>query len=197
MDIYKANIQSDGSIYKLRLGIVVRGDILNTDLIGYNWPPTASMKILKDFLSDSVKHRSIVHQLDFIGNCLQAKVKNRVFVKLDSWYTDYFTEYSSYLGKDLRLMKSMYRMTNYGKLFAYEGIDLLINEAGFKQSQFQMNIYCKYAPYGTNISVLSDVDYCVYWYTSEVIGKWFVETIGKRLNVNLLIFAHFFISIRI
>ena len=43
------------------------------------------------FLADAVKHKARVHQLYFIGALLQTKVKNRLFVKLDSRYTDYFT----------------------------------------------------------------------------------------------------------
>ena len=42
-----------------------------------------------------------------------------------------------------------------------------------------MSIYYKYAPDGTNCFVLSYVDDCVYWYNSEAIGKWFVDTLGK------------------
>ena len=61
-----------------------------------------------------------MHQLDFIRSLLQAKIKNRVFLKLDSRYANYFPEYSSYFGRDLRLLKYMYGMTNYGKLFADE-----------------------------------------------------------------------------
>ena len=61
-----------------------------------------------------------VHQLDFIGAFLQAKLKNRVFVKLDIRYTYYFTEYAKYFGRALRLLKSMYGMTNSGKVFADE-----------------------------------------------------------------------------
>ena len=45
---------------------------------------------MKYFLEDATKHKARVHQLDFIGALLQAKVKNRVFVKLDSRYIDYF-----------------------------------------------------------------------------------------------------------
>ena len=44
----------------------------------------------------------------------------------------------------------MYGMTNYGKLFADELTECLIEE-GFIQSQCQMSIYYKYAPYGTKI----------------------------------------------
>ena len=52
------------------------------------------MRTLKYFLADSEKHKATVHQLDFIGTFLQANVKNRVFVKLDMRYVDYFPEYT-------------------------------------------------------------------------------------------------------
>ena len=35
MDIYKAKIQSDGSLNKLKLRIVVKGDLQNKKLVGY------------------------------------------------------------------------------------------------------------------------------------------------------------------
>ena len=89
MDGYKAKIQSDGIQDKLKLRIVVRGDLWNKELVGYTWSSTASMRILEYFLVDSDKHKAILHQLDFIGAFLQAKVKNWVFVKLDSRYTDF------------------------------------------------------------------------------------------------------------
>ena len=58
-----------------------------------------------------------------------------------------------------------------------------------------MSIYYMYAPYGSKIVVLSYVDDCVYWYTYEAIGKWFVDTLGKISHVNFLGYAHWFISI--
>ena len=65
------------------------------------------------------------------------------------------------------------------------------------QSQCQMSIYYNYAPDGSKIVVLSYVDGCVYWYTNEDLGKWFVDTLGKRFHVNFLGSAHWFMSIRI
>ena len=62
----------------------------------------------------------------------------------------------------------MYGMTNYGKLFADESTEWLL-EAGFIQSQFQTSIYYQYAPDGTKIVVLYYGDDCVYWYTSEAL----------------------------
>ena len=49
--------------------------------------------------------------------------------------------------------------------------------------------------YETKIGVSSYFDECVYWYTSEAIGKWSVETIVKRFHVNFLGYAHWFMSI--
>ena len=90
MDVYKAKIQSYGTLNKLKLIIVVRGYLKNKEIVGYTWSPTASMRNLKYFLVYAVKHKARVHQLYFIGEFLQGKFKNRVFVKLDSRYADYF-----------------------------------------------------------------------------------------------------------
>ena len=94
MDVYKANIQSDGSLDKLKLRIVVRGDLQNKEMVGDTWSPTASMRNMKYFLADAAKHKARVHKLYLIGAFLQAKVKNRVFFKLDMRYIDYFPEYA-------------------------------------------------------------------------------------------------------
>ena len=37
MDVYKAKIQSDGSLDKLKFRIVVRGDLKNKELVGGTW----------------------------------------------------------------------------------------------------------------------------------------------------------------
>ena len=149
------------------------------------------MRTLKYFLADAAKHKSRVHQLDFIGEFLHAKVKNRVFVKLDISYTDYFPEYAQYFGRALKLLKSMYGMTNSSKVFSDELLEWLI-EAGFIQSQCQMSIYYKYAPDGSKIVVLYYVDGCVYWYTNEYLGKWYVDTLGKIFHVKFLVYAQWF-----
>ena len=47
--------QSDGSIDKLKLIIVVIGDLQNKELVGYTRSPTASMRTLKYFLEDATK----------------------------------------------------------------------------------------------------------------------------------------------
>ena len=128
----QGKIQSDVSLDKLKLRIVVRGDLQNKEMVGYTWSPRSSMRTLKFFLADSAKHKSRVHQIDFIGTFLKSKVKNRVFVILNMRYADYFPEYVQYFGRALKLLKSMYGMTKYGKLFADELTEWLIKE-GFIQ----------------------------------------------------------------
>ena len=50
--------------------------------------------------------------------------KDIVFLKLYSWYGEYFPYYANYFGRPLRLNKSMYGMPNSGKLFFDELIKL-------------------------------------------------------------------------
>ena len=114
--------------------IMFRGDMQNKELVGDTWSPKVSMRTLKYFLTDATKHKARVHRLYLIGEFLQAKVKNRVFVKLRISHTAYFPEYSKYFGRDLRLLKSMYGMKNSGMLFDYELIEWLL-EAIFIQPE--------------------------------------------------------------
>ena len=94
IDVYKAKIQAEGNLDKLKLRIVVRGHLQNKELVGDTWSPTASMIFLKHFLADATKQKVRFHQLDFIEAFLQAKFKSIVFVKFHSRYVYYFPEYA-------------------------------------------------------------------------------------------------------
>ena len=87
-------------------------------------------------------------------------------------------------------------MNKSGKLFTDELTEWLL-DSGLIQSQYQMSIHYKYSPDWTKIYDLSCVDDCVYWYTSEALGKCFVGALGKIFHVNFLGYAHCFMSIRI
>ena len=66
-------------------------------------------------------------------------------------------------------------MTNYGNIFADKITNWMIDEEGFRQSQFQMPIYYKFVPDGSKIVVLYYIDDCIYCYTSDYIGKLFMS----------------------
>ena len=57
-DVYKAKIQSDGSLDKFKLRILVRGYLQNKEMVGDTCSPTASMRTL-DY---SVQKFPISHQ---------------------------------------------------------------------------------------------------------------------------------------
>ena len=97
---------------------MIRGDLQNKGLVVDTSSPTASMRTLKYLLADAAKHKAIFHQLYFIGELLKAKVMNRIFLKLDSRYTDNFPEYENYFERTSRLLNPMYGMNNSGNLFA-------------------------------------------------------------------------------
>ena len=63
---------------------MVRGYLQNKELVGDTWSPAATFKY---FLVDANKHKERVHHLYLIGASFKAKVKNRVFVELESRYT--------------------------------------------------------------------------------------------------------------
>ena len=56
MNVYKAKIQYYGSLDKLKLRILDRGDLQNKEMVGDTSSPTASMRDLKYFLADAAKH---------------------------------------------------------------------------------------------------------------------------------------------
>ena len=66
-DVYKEKVQSDGSLDKLKLIIVVRGDLQNKETIGETWYPTTPTRNVKYFLAYSTNNKAISHELDFIG----------------------------------------------------------------------------------------------------------------------------------
>ena len=86
----------------------------------------------------------------------------------------------------MRLKKSIYEMNNSRKIFADKLTSWLIDELGSNYSKFRMSVYHKYVPDGSKLVVLSYIDYCIYWYTFVELGKWFVDTLRKRLHVNVL-----------
>ena len=91
----------------------------------------------------------------------------------------------------------MYGITKSGKRCADELTNWLIYDTGFNQSICQNYVKYNYAPYDSKLVVLSYVDDCVYWYTSEEPGKWFVDTLGKIFQMNFLGYAYWFVFISI
>ena len=68
----QSKIQSDGSLDKLKLRIVVRGDLHNKEMVGDTWSPTSSMRTLKYFLADAKKiNQEFINYISLERSCKQ------------------------------------------------------------------------------------------------------------------------------
>ena len=77
MDVYKAKIQSDVSLDKLKLRIVVRGDLQNKEMVGDTWSPTAPMRNLTYLLADAAKHKGKSSSFRFHRSVLASQSKEQ------------------------------------------------------------------------------------------------------------------------
>ena len=66
------------------------------------------------------------------------------------------------------------------------------------QVSLDLNVRCLYIicmHQTKHFFVLSDFDDCVYWYTYGALGKLFVDDLVKKIHMNFLGCAHWFMSI--
>jgi hypothetical protein len=108
METFKVKVRSDGSLDKLKMQLVLRGDLQDKNITEDKWSPSASFRSLKMFLAHAARLKARVKQLDFVGAFLQAKMRTRMFVTIPKIYAVLFPEYSQYCGIPVRLRMSMY-----------------------------------------------------------------------------------------
>ena len=94
------------------------------------------------------------------------------------------------------LLKSVYGITDYGKVFADDLTEWLL-ESGLIQYQCQMSICYNSSPDGKILFLKSYVDDCVYQYTYKDLRNWFVDNLVDIFYVNFLGYSHWFMSIDI
>ena len=76
--VYKENRKYCGSLHKLKLIIVMRGDLQNNSIIGDTWHPKESTMTLKYFLADHSNNKARANQFYFIEALLQANINIEV-----------------------------------------------------------------------------------------------------------------------
>jgi len=196
METNRVKIASDGTLDKLKVRIVVRGDLQSDMDTEDKWSPTASFRALKMFLANCARHKVRVRQLDFIGAYLQAKTRHRIFIRLPTVYGDLWPEYKNYSGVPLRLVKSMYGMTLSGKYWWQELQEFLVQEA-FAPSTTVPCFFSKHFPDGSFIKLLNYVDDLLYASNSPSHMQAFEESLSKRFSIELMGQAHWYLSSRI
>ena len=196
METNKVKLKSDGSLDKLKCRIVVRGDLQEKILNEDKWSPTASFRAMKMFLADAARLKVRVRQLDFIGAYLQSKARGRIFVRMPAIYGELWPEFKAYSGVPLRLLKSMYGMTQSGKNWYLELHEYLLS-AGFVQSSVIRCFYSKVFPDGSIVKVLDYVDDMLYYGTSVETLKLFEAELKTRFDLDLMGQAQWYLATRI
>jgi hypothetical protein len=118
--VFKTKINADGSVNKLKARIVARGDLQKLKPGEDTWSPTASIRLLKAFVACAAQEGKEIKQIDFIAAFLQAKVRERVFVKISDDIAKVCPEYAHLCGRPLRLAKGLYGLTLCGKYWHHE-----------------------------------------------------------------------------
>jgi hypothetical protein len=169
--------------------MVVRGDLQDKNILEDKWSPTASFQALKMFLAHAARLKILVHQLDFIGAFLQAKMRTRMFVMNPKIYGVLFPEYADFCGVPVRLLMSIYGTILCGKYWYLDLLDFL-KEIGFKEGDWVKRFFVKEFPDGSKIFLLNYVDDMLYYGTNPNHVQEFVTQLGKHFNLELLGQAH-------
>jgi hypothetical protein len=97
--------------------------------------------------------KCIICQFDVGVPFLQAKMRNRVFIKLPKLYGEIFPEYQAYWSRPARLRNSMEIMTLTGKYLDKEFRDWIIS-VGFIQSPTSPVLFAITEPDGIMLRII-------------------------------------------
>jgi hypothetical protein len=166
METFKVKVKSDGSLDKLKMRLVVRGDLQDKNITEDKWSPTASFHSLKMFLAHAAHIKARVKQLDFVGAFLQAKMRTCMFVTIPRIYGILFPEYCQYCGVPVRLAMKMYG-TMLCRKYWYLDLTEYLLELGFKPSECMRCLFILVHPDGARLYVLNYVDDMLYCSTDS------------------------------
>ena len=198
MEANKIKLNKDGKLDKLKTRLCVRGDIQKkiTPDMEDSHSPAAAYRMLKMFLAHAAARRSKVFQGDVIGAFLQAKMRSRVFVKLNKIYGEVFPEFADYCGIPLLLCKAMYGMTLAGKYWYQDCSDWLIS-VGFKECPTCLVLFSRKEKDGSELWIILYVDDFLYFGTNEFTRQKFEAEFGSKFNIEFQGHAHWYLASRI
>jgi hypothetical protein len=196
MKTFKVKVKSDGSLDKLKVRLVVRGDLQDKNIMEDKWSPTASFHSLKMFLGHASRIKACVKQLDFVGAFLKAKMRMRMFVAIPKIYGIIFPEHAEYCGVPVRLAMSMYGTTLCGKYWYLDLTEYLL-DTGFQASECMRCLFIRVYPDDVRIYVLNYVDDMLYYCRDSAKLREFEEKLRACFNLELIRQAHWYLGTRI
>ena len=193
---FKAKLNGDGSLNKLKTRIVVRGDLQKLRPGENTWSPTASMRLLKTFVAAAAQEGKEIKQVDFIAAFIQAKVRERVFVRLSDDLATVCPQYTHLIGRPLRLVRGLYGLTLSGKYWHVE-LNEFLTKQGFKQSKVDPCLMIRKEKDGKFIKLINYVDDMLYYGDTKKTEEDFVKELKERFNVTDLGNAKWYLGVQL
>jgi hypothetical protein len=196
MEVYKAKLDKNGNIDKLKCRIVYRGDLHQHDDID-TWNPHASWMCLMVYLAEVARLKISTGQTDFVQAYLQTDVKDRVFVMFPQFWAKFLPpELAEYCGVPCRLLKGLYGYFLSGKLFWQEQADFFVS-FGLKALDSAPALWRMTTPDGHTLLVLQYSDDLLHACTSYKLKAKFLDALSKRFDCETKPFADWYLQARI
>ena len=196
MDLYRAKLDKDGLLEKLKVRCVFRGDLYSPNTSMDSWNPHASFLALKVFLATCARLGIFPSQTDFLLAYLQADMRERVFVKFpDAWKYHLPEHLHKWIGRPLRLRKALYGY-NYSGKFLYEDQAEFLRQEGLEESGLP-GLWIKHLPNGGTLLFLHYVDDILSACTDDRIHQEFLSSLGQRFDVETRPRADWYLQTRI
>ena len=196
--VFKEKITSSGKLEKLKARFCARGD-MEKDIPGEdNWSSCVSQRTVRMFLAHATKEKRTVLQLDFIGSYLQARMRARMFIKLQPELAKFFPDLSEYFFKALLLNKTLYGLTEAAKFWNTELTQWLKNNTfGFFHNPQKIQAYISgmmEKDHGFILFFMLMMDYITETVRKQ---KKFFNALSSNFNVESKGYAHWFLGMRI
>ena len=183
MDVHRCKLDQQGLLDKLKTRVVFRGNLYDPKDAQDPWNPHADFLALKIFLADSAHRGTFPRQVDFVLAYLQAKMRERVFVKFLEHWKQFLPEHvHKWIGRPLLLLKALYGC-NYSGKFLYQDQAEFLEEEGF--TAVMPGHWMKHFPDGTAITFLHYTDDILVDSDNPKELERFLIDLGKRFDIEV------------
>jgi hypothetical protein len=196
MEVYKAKLDKNGLIDKLKCRVVFRGDLYDPLNPQDSWNPHANFLAVRFFLALCARYNMNPSQADFIMAYLQVAMKEKVFIKFPEFWAHYLPEnLKKYCGVPLELLKALYGYTYSGKLLYEEQATFFI-EFGLTQSVIP-GLWFQRLPENNLLIILHYSDDILTACTLPTVHHDFKTKLSQRFDVEIKQHADWYLQARI
>ena len=196
MSVFKAKLNIDGMIDKLKCSVVFRGDLYDPKDPQDSWNPHTSFLSLKVFIALCTMHKMTPCQINFILAYLQAMMRERVFVKFPEHWKAYLPEHvHKYIGRPLLLKKALYGY-NYSGKFLYQDQAEFLEAQGLIQSGLP-GLWFRHDEDGSLLLFLHYSDDILLAGTNDQKVNEFINNIKGRFDIEVKPTADWYLQTRI